>query len=240
MIARKALMVLQENKYCGNMADFKWLGHAAWLMDFGSVKAIIDPFLDSNPSSAMKSSEISGIDYVFVTHNHFDHMGDAVKIANANNAKLVAVFETVEEAKKAGLKEDLALGMNIGTYANLGKLEAALTPAAHSGNPSGFVIRCSGITVYHAGDTGLFGDMKLIGEMYKPDIAMLPIGGFFTMGPKEAATAAEWLGAKVVLPMHFNTFPVIRQNPEELKEMLSGKAEVPIMKSGDVYTLKNT
>ncbi|MCL4404906.1 MBL fold metallo-hydrolase [Candidatus Marsarchaeota archaeon] len=78
--------------------------------------------------------------------------------------------------------------------------------------------------------------MKLIGEMYRPDVAMLPIGGFFTMGPKEAATAAEWLGAKVVLPMHFNTFPAIKQNPEELKEMLEGKAEVPIMKPGDTYS----
>ncbi|MCL5102242.1 MAG: metal-dependent hydrolase [Candidatus Marsarchaeota archaeon] len=218
------------------MVDFKWLGHAAWLIDFGTVKVAIDPFLDSNPSSSMKSSEIEGIGYVFVTHNHFDHMGDAVKIANANNAKLVAVFETAEEAKKSGLREELAVGMNVGTYANLGKVEAALTYALHSGNASGVVIRCNGTVVYHAGDTGLFGDMKLIGEMYRPDVAMLPIGGFFTMGPKEAATAAEWLGAKVVLPMHFNTFPAIKQNPEELKEMLEGKAEVPIMKPGDTYS----
>ncbi|MCL4404907.1 MBL fold metallo-hydrolase [Candidatus Marsarchaeota archaeon] len=107
------------------MVDFKWLGHAAWLIDFGTVKVAIDPFLDSNPSSSMKSSEIEGIGYVFVTHNHFDHMGDAVKIANANNAKLVAVFETAEEAKKSGLREELAVGMNVGTYANLGKVEAA-------------------------------------------------------------------------------------------------------------------
>ncbi|OJI07528.1 metal-dependent hydrolase [Candidatus Micrarchaeum sp.] len=221
------------------MVEFKWLGHAAWLIDFGTAKVIIDPFLDSNPASAMKSAEINGVDYVFVTHNHFDHMGDAVKIANANNAKLVAVFETVEEAKKAGLKEELAMGMNIGTYVNLGKLEAALTFALHSGNPSGVVIRCNGVTAYHAGDTGLFGDMKLIGETYKPEVAMLPIGGFFTMGPKEAARAAEWLGTKVVLPMHFNTFPAIKQNPEELKEMLKSKAEVPILNPGDSYSFGN-
>ena len=221
------------------MVEFKWLGHAAWLIDFGTAKVIIDPFLDSNPASAMKSAEINGVDYVFVTHNHFDHMGDAVKIANANNAKLVAVFETVEEAKKAGLKEELAMGMNIGTYVNLGKLEAALTFALHSGNPSGVVIRCNGVTAYHAGDTGLFGDMKLIGETYKPEVAMLPIGGFFTMGPKEAARAAEWLGTKVVLPMHFNTFPAIKQNQEELKEMLKGKAEVPILNPGDSYSFGN-
>ncbi|MEM0154389.1 MAG: metal-dependent hydrolase [Methanothrix sp.] len=217
------------------MAEFKWLGHAAWLIDFGTAKVMIDPFLDNNPSSAAKSGDIKDVDYVFVTHNHFDHMGDSVKIANANNAKLVAVFETVEEAKKAGLKEELAVGMNIGTYVNLGKLEAALTFALHSGNPTGVVIRCNGVTAYHAGDTGLFGDMKLIGETYKPDVAMLPIGGFFTMGLKEAAIAAQWLNAKVVLPMHFNTFPAIQQNPEELKELLKGKAEVPILKPGDSY-----
>ncbi len=217
------------------MADFKWLGHAAWLLDFGTAKMIIDPFLDKNPSSAVKSDEVSGLDYVIVTHNHFDHIGDAVKIANSNNAKLIGIFETVEELKKAGLKEELATGMNIGTYVNLGKAEVALTYALHSGNPSGVVIRCNGIVAYHAGDTGLFGDMKLIGETYKPDIAMLPIGGFFTMGPNEASMAAQWLGAKVVLPMHYNTFPGIQQNPEELKQMLAGKAEVPILKPGDTY-----
>ncbi|MCL4372096.1 metal-dependent hydrolase [Candidatus Marsarchaeota archaeon] len=218
------------------MAKFTWLGHAAWIVEASGKKILIDPFIDGNPSSPVKSSDIKGIDYVFVTHNHSDHFGDSVKIANANNAKFVSVFETAEEAKRKGLKESLSVGMNAGTLVPIDNIHVAITFALHSGNPSGFIIKAGNLTLYHAGDTGLFSDMKLIGELYRPDVAMLPIGGFFTMGPREAATAAQWLGAKVVLPMHFNTFPAIRQRPEELKELLAGKAEVPMLKPGESYT----
>ncbi|MCL4362441.1 MAG: metal-dependent hydrolase [Candidatus Parvarchaeota archaeon] len=212
------------------MVSVKWLGHAAWIINFKDTTVIIDPFLTNNPKAAMKAQDVK-VDMVFVTHNHFDHLGDAFDIAKRNNAKLVGKFELSLDAQKAGISEANAIGMNIGSMTKLGSLEIAMVPAIHSGNEGGFIIRGDGKTIYHAGDTALFSDMQLIKKLYKPDVAMLPIGGFFTMGPKEAAIAAKYIGAKIVFPMHYNTFPPIVQDANKFAKMVKG-SKVVVLEPG--------
>ena len=212
------------------MVSVKWLGHAAWLVNFKDTKIIIDPFLTNNPKAAMKADDVKA-DMVLVTHNHFDHLGDAFSIAKRNNAKLVGKFELSLDAQKAGIPDANAIGMNIGSMAKFGSLEIAMVPAIHSGNEGGFIIKGDGKTVYHAGDTALFSDMQLIKKLYKPDVAMLPIGGFFTMGPNEAAIAAKYIGAKIVFPMHYNTFPPIAQDANKFAKMVKG-SKVIVLEPG--------
>lgn len=212
------------------MVSVKWLGHAAWIINFKDTKVIIDPFLTNNPKAAMKAQEIK-VDMVFVTHNHFDHLGDAFDIAKRNNAKLISKFELSLDAQKAGIPEANTIGMNIGSITKLGSLEIAMVPAIHSGNEGGFIIRGDGKTIYHAGDTALFSDMQLIKKLYKPDVAMLPIGGFFTMGPREATIAAKYIGAKIIFPMHYNTFPPIAQDARKFAKMVKG-SKVIILEPG--------
>ncbi len=217
------------------MVTAKWLGHAAWLIKFEKATVIIDPFLTGNPKAAMKAEDVKA-DFVFVTHTHGDHVGDAFDIAKRNNAKLVTKFELSLEAHQAGVPEENTIGMNIGNLVDLGPIKVGMVPAVHSGNENGFVIVGDGKSIYHAGDTGLFGDMKLIRELYHPDVSMLPIGGFFTMGPKEAAMAAEFLGSKTILPMHYGTFPPIQQDPNDLKKLVKN-AEVVILEPGQEHAL---
>ena len=212
------------------MVSVKWLGHAAWLITFKDTKIIIDPFLTNNPKAAMKADDVKA-DMVLVTHNHFDHLGDAFSIAKRNNAKLVGKFELSLDAQKAGIPDANAIGMNIGSMAKFGSLEIAMVPAIHSGNEGGFIIKGDGKTIYHAGDTALFSDMQLIKKLYKPDVAMLPIGGFFTMGPNEAAIAAKYIGAKTVFPMHYNTFPPIVQDANKFAKMVKG-SKVIVLEPG--------
>jgi len=201
------------------MVSVKWLGHAAWLINFKDTTVIIDAFLTNNPKAAIKAQDVKA-DMVLVTHNHFDHLGDAFDIVKRNNAKLVGKFELSLDAQKAGIPESNTIGMNIGSMTKSGSLEIAMVPAIHSGNEGGFIIRGDKKTIYHAGDTALFSDMQLIKKLYKPDVAMLPIGGFFTMGPKEAAIAAKYIGAKIVFPMHYNTFPPIVQDANKFAKMV--------------------
>ncbi len=217
------------------MVNVKWLGHATWLINFEKATVIVDPFLTQNPKAAMKAEDVKA-DFVLVTHTHFDHMADAVSIAKRNNAKLVSKFEFGQEAMKDGIPEENAIGMNIGGMTDFGPIGIAMVPAVHSGNENGFVIHGDGKSIYHAGDTGVFGDMKLIKDLYHPDAAMLPIGGFYTMGPKEAALASELLGARIVLPMHYNTFPGIEQDAGAFKGMVKN-AEVVILEPGQEYKL---
>lgn len=198
------------------MVKLRWLGHAAWLITFSKAKVLIDPFLNSNPKSAMKAEDIDSVDFVFITHDHFDHVGDAFEIAKRTGAKTVSMFELSSMAVEAGVPQENAIGMNKGSQpVSLGPISVALTHAEHSGHEVGFVIVGDGKAIYHAGDTALFGDMSLIGELYHPDISLLPIGGFYTMGPKAAAMAANMIGSKVSIPMHYNTFPAIEQDPAE-------------------------
>jgi L-ascorbate metabolism protein UlaG (beta-lactamase superfamily) len=213
------------------MVKLRWLGHSAWQVTFKESTVIIDPFLTNNPKAAIKPQDIKKADYVLVTHDHFDHLGDAFEIAKATNAKLVGIFEISVMAQKAGVKEENAIGMNMGSVSDLGKIKVGMTPAIHSGNMVGFIISADDKTIYHAGDTALFTDMKLIAELYKPDVALLPIGGFFTMGPMEAAIAADLIHAKDTFPMHYGTWPPIAQDPQDFARRVK-KSTVHILDPG--------
>lgn len=192
-----------------------WLGHSCVLLT-GSKKVLIDPFIEGG-SVAGTSPDI-----VAVTHGHDDHMGEAVAIKK----KTVAITEIAKYLKGKGIPVE---GMNIGGTQVVDGVSFTMTPALHStfiaeagegfsgGAPAGFVIGMDGVKVYHAGDTGLFSDMRLIGELYHPDVALLPIGGRYTMGVAEAMMAANFIGAKIVIPIHYNTWDRINADPVVLK-----------------------
>lgn len=219
------------------MVTIKWLGHAAWLVSFSKTKVLIDPFLTNNPKATMKESEVEGVDYIMVTHNHMDHLGDAFAISKRTGAKIVGMFELSSMGQEAGVPDDNFIGMNKGNLTRFGDISMGLTNAVHSGNECGVLVSGEGKTIYHAGDTALFGDMKLIGELYHPDVALLPIGGFFTMSPMEAAVAAKMIGAKYSIPMHFGTFPPIEQDPEEFKALAKENTTAMVLKPGEEFTI---
>lgn len=208
------------------MVSVRWLGHAAFIVKACKWVIAIDPWV-TNPLSPYRSvdsfvKDYDSVDYIVVTHDHGDHVGDSVELLKRyREARLIAIYELAEGlAAKAGLHEKV-IPANIGGPIDLEpNLKMVLTPALHSassGSPCGVVITYNNITVYHAGDTAVFGDMSLIRELYSPHVAMLPIGGHFTMGIREALKAVELLRPKVVIPMHYNTFNLIRCNPEEFK-----------------------
>ena len=219
-----------------------WLGHAAFLLE-GSKKVLIDPFLNGNPMAPVKPDELD-VDYILVTHGHGDHLGDAVEISKRCKAPIVCIYELSVLLSRKGAE---TIGMNIGGTAKLEGVEITMVKAVHSadvveneiisaGGPVGFVVNMDGVSVYHAGDTDVFMDMQLIGELYRPKVALLPIGDFYTMGIKGALKAIELIKPEIVIPMHYNTFPPIKQNPEEFKE----KAEklgvkVVILKPGESF-----
>jgi len=227
------------------MVKITWLGHAAFLLE-GSKTVLIDPFISGNPSSPVRPQDLKP-DVIAVTHGHGDHLGDTVEIAKENNCPVVCIHELSRILTDAGIN---AVGMNIGGTANVRDVLFTMTPALHSadvemdgkiisaGCAAGFVVELDGVRVYHAGDTGVFYDMKLIGEIYQPDVAMLPIGGWYTMGPKEATKAVEIIKPKVVVPMHYGTFPVISTSPEEFSKLVKiccPEVEVIILKPGESF-----
>lgn len=200
----------------------RWLGHAFFQITSAAGKVIVvDPWIEGNPSCPVAVQDLDRADIVAVTHNHFDHVGQAVELIAKTGATLVTMVETTEALKAAGVPAERCLfggiGMNIGGQVNLDGIRITMTPALHSsasGNPTGFVIELEdGKTIYHAGDTGVFADMALIGELYPLDVALLPIGDVFTMGTKQAAKAVSLLQPKVVIPMHFGSFPILVQDP---------------------------
>ncbi|MDJ0274631.1 MAG: metal-dependent hydrolase [Nitrososphaerota archaeon] len=218
------------------MVRLKWLGHAAWQLEVDGKNVLIDPFITNNPAAPVKLDELGKVDVVIVTHDHFDHVGDAFEICRRNDALFVALYELKVKAEQNGVKR--TMGANIGGTFTADGLRLTFVPAVHTGNPSGVVIHGSDATVYHAGDTGLFGDMKLIGQLYKPDVALLPIGSLFTMGPQEAAVAAALIKPKVVIPMHYNTFDAIRQDPKQYERLVRAKAKgvkVVVLNPGESF-----
>ncbi|RLE50650.1 MAG: metal-dependent hydrolase [Candidatus Methanomethylicota archaeon] len=219
------------------MAAIKWYGHAAFRLDFGVRSVLIDPFISQNPSCPVSIYDVEKADIILVTHEHTDHLGDGIELAKKFEAHFVAIYEITSKASVMGVKK--TMGMNIGGTAEVDGVEITMVPALHSGLPVGFVVKYKDLRIYHAGDTGLFSDMKLISELYGPiDIALLPIGGHYTMGPKEAAIAASWIKPKVVIPMHYNTFALIKQDPEAFAKMVKEREpsiEVKVLKPGEVF-----
>jgi L-ascorbate metabolism protein UlaG (beta-lactamase superfamily) len=222
------------------MLKATFLGHSCVMATDGKYNIIIDPFLTGNPLAALKTDDIK-VDYILVTHGHGDHLGDAIPIAKRNKATIIAPHELAVYVAKQGA---LVHNMHIGGAHDFPFGRVKLTIAHHGsaagddlkyvGNPCGFLITMGGKTLYHSGDTGLFYDMKLIGEMNSIDLAFLPIGDNFTMGIDDAVKAVEFLKPKKVVPMHYKTFPVIDTEPDEFVGKLKGSAsKVVIIKPGD-------
>ncbi len=232
------------------MGYVKWLGHATFEIRIDDYLVLVDPWL-SNPASPVKTVENykERVDLIIVTHDHGDHIGESIDLLVRNpDAKFASVYEisnyVAEELSKRGVKNlERIVGGNIGGPMRIPgvDLKVLLVPAHHSterGTPTGVVIIGKEATVYHAGDTGLIAEMAFIGELYKPDIALLPIGGHFTMDVVQAAKAVELLKPKVVIPMHYNTFPVIEANPNELVELVKNKGletKVVVLNPGEKY-----
>jgi L-ascorbate metabolism protein UlaG (beta-lactamase superfamily) len=215
-----------------------WLGHSGFLISDGVVTIAIDPFLTENPTAPMAASDVR-CTHVALTHGHEDHFGDTLDIAKANAATVVAAFEITNYVQEQG-HEQVEPG-NPGGQIDLGNGNwVAFTHAFHSssyagrymGMPCGLMLHIGGKTVYHCGDTGLFGDMALIGEMYKPDVALIPIGDRFTMGPRLASRAADLIGAPVVVPIHYDTWPLIEVDVADFRPTSS---TVKVLKAGEAW-----
>ncbi len=218
------------------MLTFNYYGHACFQLDDGKFKLLFDPFLTGNPQATINPDDVKA-DYVFITHAHSDHVGDGGEIILRNGATAIGIPE-VTDFGGANIK---TIEMNLGGTLTLPFGFARMVPAMHSagvpgGIACGYVIGIGGKVVYYAGDTCLFGDMKLIGERDKIDYAILPIGGHYTMDPFDAARAVEFLGAKNAIPIHYNTWDVIKQNPEDFKALVK-TAKVHIVKPGESLEL---
>lgn len=210
----------------------KWLGHSTFeLISNSGLNILVDPFIQANPACPLKINDMHP-DVICITHGHADHFGDVLDIAR-NNPNLVVVtsYEISIYLQRKGVT---AIGINYGAYVKIKDVKIRMLKAEHTstfdfeintkyaGNPCSFLLTFDDdLKVFHAGDTGLFSDMKfVIGDIYKPDIALLPIGNIFTMDYKEASVAADWIDPKFVIPMHYNSFPSIKQNPEEFKKLV--------------------
>lgn len=196
-----------------------YLGHATVLLE-GSKKILIDPFLTSNPKAAAKPKELTGIDVVAVTHDHEDHFEDAFSICKREKAVFVGIHELAVAAQREGLTAE---PMNIGGSVTVGGVRISMVHATHSsykGHVAGLIFEIDGKTIYHMGDTGLTYDMKILPEFFDIDLAFVPIGDRYTMGPPSAAKAVEWCGAKKAVPIHYNTFPLIEVDPEDFRKRL--------------------
>src|ERR1700686_3957667 len=223
----------------GNQVTY--FGHSTFSLTTPSGQvALIDPWVKTNPVCPEKLKKGPGLDLFFFSPGHSDPLGNLVALAKQQKPQIVAIFETCLWVGSKGFEKQ-AKPMGKGGTQKVGEFEVTMTHAFHSnsiedkgkriyaGEPAGLVIRMpGGFTVYHAGDTALFSDMKLIGELYKPDVALLPIGDHFTMGPREAAHAIRFLGVKHVVPMHYATFPFLVGRPEHLKQQTKDIAGLEI------------
>ena len=199
------------------MSDITWFGHSAFKISAPGAQVIIDPFFA--PSAGVTADAAGDVDIVLVTHDHADHVGDAVSLCRRTGAVLGAIVGTAGKLAEAGVPQEQiinGIGFNMGGTVGHKGVDVTMTQAYHSsdsGSPAGYIVRMpDGLTVYHAGDTCIFSGMELWGQLYDIDVALLPVGGVFTMDARQAALACKLLGCKAAIPMHWGTFPVLAQN----------------------------
>jgi len=221
------------------VAKITWFGHAAFQIEMAGKIVLVDPWLDGNPTSPVKASEITRADVVYATHDHGDHLGEAFTICKDTNATFVAAAELASQARQEGVKK--VSGMNIGGSIDMNGIKLSMVQAFHTAGkaaPTGVIVAGEGKAVYHAGDTGVFGDMQFIGEFYKPEVALIPIGGYYTMDADQAVEAVKLIKPKAVIPMHYKTFPVLAQSADEfvngVKEKVP-KVKVVVLSPGESY-----
>jgi len=228
---------------------FTWLGHGSYRIDSpGGKRIYVDPWFD-NPKCPDSERQPERADVMVVTHGHGDHVGSAVELGKQHSPRVVAIIELATWLEAQGVENASALGMNKGGTVEIDGTKFHMTDAVHSGglyggegitylgDPAGFVIEFeNGTSVYAAGDTALFGDMELIGRYLEPDVAILPIGDHFTMGPRQAAAALELLGCRRCIPIHWGTFPVLVGTPDQLREHATG-VEIITPEPGETVTL---
>lgn len=215
-----------------------WLGHATVLIQtVKGTNILIDPFIAQNPKYPKDFVLPEKIHYILLTHGHGDHMSDVAPVAASHGSTVVAIYELADYVAGKGVSH--TIGMNMGGTVQLDDVAATMVEAKHSsgaqdehgthyvGVAAGYVLTITdGPVLYHSGDTAVFSDMNLICELYRPELAMLPIGGHFTMGPKEAALAVRFLEPEIVLPLHFGTFPPLKGTPQELIELVDPSVHV--------------
>jgi L-ascorbate metabolism protein UlaG (beta-lactamase superfamily) len=216
-----------------------WMGHASFRITTPDGRTVlIDPWI-SGPTCPEKEKTFSRVDLLLFTHAHWDHFADALTLTRQYTPKTVVIIETGQWLESKGVAN--VIGMNKGGTVNVDGIEVTMVHAVHSnsivdegrvlyaGDPAGFVVRLpGGLTLYHAGDTAVFSDMRLIGELYRPELALLPIGDHFTMGPREAAQAVRLLGVRHVVPMHYGTFPLLTGTPEAFQREVAAIAGLQV------------